>query len=118
MSRRSRDAPPVSGKYRAVWLFALFDLPVTTVAKRRAYARFRKLLLKHGFCKLQFSVYARYHASEEASQTIRSIIKGHLPPEGQVRLLMVTDGQFGKQQVFYGKKKAKTEDAPQQFMLF
>lgn len=113
-----KDAPPVSGKYRAMWLFALFDLPVTTVERRRAYAQFRKLLLRRGFCKLQFSVYARYFASEEASYAVRTVIRDQLPPEGQVRLLAVTDGQFGKQQVFQGKKSADVEESPQQFMLF
>jgi len=113
-----KGSPPVSGKYRSVWLFAMFDLPVTTVEKRRRYARFRKLLLKNGFCKLQFSVYARYYASEESSEPARSIIRAGLPPEGQVRLLMVTDGQFGKQQVFQGAKSANAEKAPKQFMLF
>ena len=96
----------------------MFDLPVTTAEKRRRYAQFRKLLLKSGFCKLQFSVYARYYASEEASEPARSIIRSQLPPEGQVRLLIVTDGQFGKQQVFQGKKTSHAEEAPKQFLLF
>ena len=113
-----KGKPCVSGKYRAVWLFALFDLPVTTAARRRSYAKFRKLLLRQGFCKLQFSVYARYFGSEEASDSIRATIRGQLPAEGQVRLLMVTDGQFGKQQVFQAKKTTRAEDAPKQFMLF
>lgn len=113
-----KHAPPVSGKYRSVWLFAMFDLPVTTAVKRRRYAQFRKLLLKSGFGKLQFSVYARYYATEESSEPARKLIREHLPPEGQVRLLMVTDGQFGKQQVFHGKKSAHAEAAPAQFMLF
>jgi len=113
-----KGSPPISGKYRSVWLFAMFDLPVTTREKRRRYAQFRKLLLKTGFCKLQFSVYARYFASEESSELARSIIRAGLPPDGQVRLLCVTDGQFGKQQVFQGKKGVESERAPEQFMLF
>jgi CRISPR-associated protein Cas2 len=113
-----KGTPCTSGKYRAVWLFALFDLPVTTAARRRAYAKFRKLLLRQGFCKLQFSVYARYFANEEASYPMRAAIRDQLPAEGQVRLLLVTDGQFGKQQVFQGKNSARVEDAPRQYMLF
>lgn len=101
-----------------MWLFALFDLPVKTKANRRAYARFRKLLLTQGFSQLQFSVYARYYRTEEACDPVRSTIRSHLPDDGQVRLLMVTDGQFGKQQVFQGKKSRHAEDAPTQFVLF
>jgi CRISPR-associated protein Cas2 len=113
-----KDWSAVSGKYKAVWLFAMFDLPVTSIEKRRQYTQFRKLLLVNGFCKLQFSVYARYYRSEEACAPVRAMIKDRLPPEGQVRLLTVTDGQFGKQQIFEGKKKRKTEEETEQFLLF
>nr|HPO17419.1 CRISPR-associated endonuclease Cas2 [Candidatus Hydrogenedentota bacterium] len=67
-------------EYKGVWLFALFDLPVTDIEARRKYTQFRNLLLKHGFQMLQFSVYARYYASEESSETHRKNIKKGLPP--------------------------------------
>jgi len=101
-----------------MWLFAMFDLPVDTKAARRQYARFRKALLAEGFMMLQFSVYARYCRSEEAGRAYRTHVRAHLPPEGQVRLLAVTDRQFGKMEVFSGKKRAQVEPAPQQLMLF
>ena len=104
--------------YRNVWLFAMFDLPVTTQAARRRYAQFRKLLLVEGFTMLQFSVYARHCASEESSDIIRDSIRSGLPSDGQVRLLAVTDRQFGKMEVFYGKKRTPVEDPPAQIMLF
>ena len=53
--------------YRAMWLLAMFDLPVETKDNRRDYVRFRRVLLKDGFMMLQFSVYARYIPSEEAA---------------------------------------------------
>lgn len=118
MSRNQIKEPPASGKYRAMWLYAMFDLPVKTQAKRQAYTRFRKLLLTQGFCQLQYSIYARYYANEEASDTARELIRLHLPSEGQVRLLTVTDRQFGKQQVFHGKKRSQPEDEPDQILLF
>jgi CRISPR-associated protein Cas2 len=104
--------------YRNVWLFAMFDLPVTTKAARRRYSQFRTLLLQEGFTMLQFSVYARHCASEESSDIIRQNIRYGLPPDGQVRLLAVTDRQFGKMEVFFGKKRKKVEDPPAQIMLF
>ena len=67
---------------------------------------------------LQFSVYARYCASEEASQVHRKRISGALPPDGEVRLMTLTDRQFGKMQVFHGKKRREPEHAPQQLELF
>ncbi|MGQ9652288.1 MAG: CRISPR-associated endonuclease Cas2 [Phycisphaerae bacterium] len=104
--------------YRPMWLFAMFDLPVTTPTARRQYAQFRNALLKEGFSMLQFSVYARYCPSEEATEVYRRHIRAVLPPEGQVRLLSVTDRQFGKMEVYFGKKRKATEDPPVQLMLF
>ncbi len=104
--------------YRGMWLFAMFDLPVETAENRRDYTRFRKTLLKAGFMKLQYSVYARYIPSEEAAQAHRGAVRRALPPHGQVRVLAITDHQFGKMEVFYGKKPEAVEEPPKQFMLF
>ena len=101
-----------------MWLFAMFDLPVKTPMQRRQYTRFRKFLLREGFSRLQFSVYARYCVSEEASATHSQRIRDCLPPEGQVRLLAVTERQFGKQRIFMGLKQKPTEAAPLQLMMF
>ncbi|MCG3185367.1 MAG: CRISPR-associated endoribonuclease Cas2 [Planctomycetes bacterium] len=104
--------------YKAVWVFALFDLPVMTKKDRRNYTRFRKVLLREGFMMLQFSVYARYCRSEETAAWFRARVQGELPPKGQVRLLSVTDRQFGKMEVFFGKETEPVEEPPHQYELF
>ena len=104
--------------YRALWLIAMFDLPVETPANRRDYTRFRKALLKDGFMMLQFSVYARYLPSEEAAEVHRRTVRSVVPPLGQVRLIAITDHQFGKMEVFYGRKPRQPEEPPPQIMLF
>lgn len=104
--------------YRGMWLFAMFDLPVTTEAARRRYVRFRNDLLKEGFSMMQYSVYARYCGSEELGDALFLRIRAKLPTEGHVRFLMVTDRQFGKMRVFHGKKAARPENAPEQLLLF
>jgi len=96
----------------------MFDLPVKTRKARREYAQFRKLLLRHGFSMLQYSVYARFFAGEDAARPYREQIGGSVPPSGQVRLLMVTDRQFGKMEVYIGRKRRQTEQPPQQLLLF
>lgn len=101
-----------------MWLLAMFDLPVDTPDARRYYAQFRKALLKNGFLMLQYSVYARYFASEEASAAYRQRVRQLLPPEGQVRLLAITDRQFGKMEVFYGKTQQEPEKPLKQMLLF
>lgn len=108
---------PLSG-YSAMWLFAMFDLPVATATDRRNYAQFRKVLLADGFCMLQFSVYARYCPSEESATAHRNSVQRALPPKGQVRLMGVTDRQFEKMEVYYGKNRKPSEDPPAQLMLF
>lgn len=104
--------------YRAMWLMAMFDLPVTDAAARKAYTKFRKELLKDGFLLLQFSVYGRYCASEDAADVHVQRVRRALPGEGQVRLMKITDHQFGKMLVFEGKKPTEPEDGPQQLELF
>jgi len=101
-----------------MWLVAMFDLPVDSAEARREYTRFRKKLLAQGFTMLQFSVYARYCPSEEASAVYRSRVRDVLPPKGEVRLIAVTDRQFGKMEVFLGKTRRRAEKPPEQLLLF
>jgi len=101
-----------------MWLFAMFDLPVNTKKARKRYARFRKLLLENGFSMLQYSVYARYCAGEEIAAAHRRRIRAAIPPEGYVRLLSVTDRQFGKMESYIGKSSKPTEESPAQLTLF
>lgn len=101
-----------------MWLVAMFDLPVDTKEARREYTRFRKTLLREGFMMLQYSVYARYFESQENSDVHRARVRGALPPDGQVRLIAITDHQFGKMEVFFGKTRQKTEEPPAQLLLF
>ena len=110
-------ARPLSA-YRSLWLIAMFDLPVETPVNRRDYTRFRKALIKDGFMMLQFSIYARFLPSEEAAATHRSTIRAVIPPLGQVRLITVTDLQFGKMEVFYGRKPKPPKEIPEQILLF
>lgn len=104
-------------EYKGVWLFVLFDLPVVETEEKRRYVRFRNHLLRDGFTMLQFSVYARYCASEEASEVHRKRARTAIPPEGSVRLLAVTDKQFAKMENFLGKKHRPPEEPPDQLML-
>ncbi len=96
----------------------MFDLPVDTKESRRDYTRFRRALLDEGFMMLQFSVYARFCEDEESSKKFRRRIKNELPPDGQVRVISITDKQFAKMDVYYGKNTDSVEQPPSQLMLF
>lgn len=104
--------------YKAMWLFAMFDLPTDTKRARRDYTRFRKKLLNEGFIMMQFSVYARYCAGEEIAAAHRRRVRGELPADGEVRLVTITDKQFGKMEVYWGKKREPTEKPTEQLLLF
>lgn len=118
MFGRMSASDPEPSEFRSMWLLAMFDLPMETKDQRREYAQFRKLLLRCGFVQLQYSVYARHAASEESIEPVRTKLRTGLPPHGEVRLMAVTDHQFGKMEVYYGKKRQKTEVAPAQYALF
>jgi CRISPR-associated protein Cas2 len=104
-------------EYRGVWLFAMFDLPVDDKEARKRYTQFRRALIQDGFLMMQYSVYARYCPSEEASDVHRKRIKQALPPAGNVRVLGVTDRQYGKMEVFFGRKQKSAEEPPEQILL-
>lgn len=101
-----------------MWLIALFDLPTDTPEARKAYTVFRKKLLGCGFDMLQYSVYGRYCGNEEKAKVQRKKIKSFLPPDGEVRVISITDVQFGKMQIFHGKMRHAPEKAPGQIEMF
>lgn len=107
----------ISG-YRCMWVVAMFDLPVDTKAARRQYALFRKALLKDGFARMQYSVYIRHCASEENADVHVQRVQLNLPPDGEVRLLCITDKQFERMRVFWGKRRTRTEQPPAQLEFF
>lgn len=101
-----------------MWVLAMFDLPVDTKESRRAYTDFRKALMKDGFTMMQFSVYVRHCASEENADVHEKRVSGTLPPDGEVRVLRITDKQYERMRVFLGKMRKPAEQPPRQLELF
>jgi CRISPR-associated protein Cas2 len=113
----AKDSEPFSS-FGALWLMAMFDLPVKTKVDRRNYTRFRKQLLKLGFLQMQYSVYARYFSQERETRPVKRAIRVALPPKGELRLITVTNRQFEKMEVYTQKKLRPPEQEPEQFVLF
>ena len=78
-----------------MWIIALFDLPVMTKAERQKASKFRNYLLDLGFEMVQFSVYMKHCAGKEQAEVIQNRIKVEVPNYGNVKLLQITDKQFG-----------------------
>ena len=78
-----------------MWILVLFDLPVTTKTERGKAIRFRNALLDFGFEMVQFSVYMKHCAGKEQAATIQNKITAVVPEHGNIKLLFITDKQFG-----------------------
>ena len=105
-------------QYRSMWVFVFFDLPTETKKERRAASNFRKELIKDGFTMFQFSIYMRFCPSRENAEVHVKRTKIRLPKQGKVGILEITDKQFGRMELFYGKKPVETEKPTQQLELF
>ncbi len=106
------------GGLYTMWIIVMFDLPTEDERAKRDYRFFRKMLLEDGFTMMQYSVYMRHSSSEENAQVHANRVKMHLPADGEVRIIKITDKQFGRIEVFYGKKRRPVEKAPDQLSFF
>lgn len=100
-----------------MWLFVFFDLPVGTKDERRVATRFRNFLKDDGYMMLQFSVYARIMRGEEAVDKHVLRVTKNLPTKGSVRVLQVTDKQYGRMKLLLGEAKKSERVAPMQMVL-
>lgn len=104
--------------YRWMWVIVMFDLPVDSKKARKAYAVFRKGLIRDGFMQMQYSVYLRHASSRENAEVHMRRVSEIVPADGEVRILTVTDKQFERMRVFWGKTRGIPEAAPPQLELF
>ncbi len=101
-----------------MWIVVMFDLPTDTKKARRNYTLFRKMLLEDGFDMMQYSIYSRHCTSEEKANVHIKRIEHSIPPDGEVRILSVTDKQFEKMRIFWGKMRKPTTKPPRQLEFF
>lgn len=101
-----------------MWCLVMFDLPVKTKKQQRAANQFRKLLLDHGYWRVQYSVYVRYAPLAGASAQALLAMKNHLPAGGEVRVLHVTDQQWATAHRFLNAEAVEPDAAPLQLTIF
>jgi len=106
------------GGLQTMWIIVMFDLPTDTKAARKEYTRFRKALLDDGFTMMQYSIYIRHSSSDENANVHALRVKSTLPDDGEVRIIKITDKQFGRIEVFFGNKRKSIEQAPLQLQFF
>lgn len=98
---------------RLMRILVMFDLPVKTKAQRRSAAQFRNFLVGDGYHMVQFSVYARICNGRDSVEAHRRCIMLALPLQGSVRMLVITEKQYGAIELLVGKQTVY--DKPQQF---
>jgi len=104
--------------YRIMWLFVLFDLPVTTKAERKAATAFRHGLLDLGFEMSQYSVYLRFAAGKEQADALCRQIEVAMPRSGKVHVIQITDKQYEMIRTYRGRKREPGPKNPDQLALF
>ena len=87
-------------------MIVFFDLPVAEKEERRAATKFRNFLIKDGFQMVQFSVY-------DSVATHEKRIESNLPPNGSIRLLIITEKQYESMRILLGD--FKQSDVPVAF---
>lgn len=85
-------------------ILVFFDLPVTSAEHRKSYTEFRRFLIKDGFDMLQYSVYARITRNYDDANKHIMRIQAHLPKEGSVRALSVTEKQYASMKIMLGEQ--------------
>ena len=94
---------------RFMRMIVFFDLPTNTKTERRAATRFRNFLLKDGYFMMQYSVYARICNGHDAVKTHKKRLEAHLPDNGAIRLLVITEKQYESIDVLLGNLKHEDE---------
>ena len=96
-----------------------FDLPVKTPQQRHDATAFRNFLLKDGYSMMQWSVYSRICNGMDTVETHKRRVKSNLPPNGSIRLLVLTEKQYESIDVLLGEhKKCDSEEQTSIFLEF
>lgn len=100
-------------------MLVFFDLPVKTKEERQIATAFRKFLIQDGYYMIQLSVYTRVCNTIENAFAHENRLIEHLPPNGHVRDLIITERQYASMNILRGKGKKKDKKViPNQISLF
>jgi len=101
-----------------MWVLLMFDLPVVTKRQRTHASRFRNDLIKAGYERVQWSIYARFCPTVQKAKRDGKAALEKLPPKGECRILYLTDHQWHRMVVIRHKNEAEPEPEPEQLAIF
>ena len=104
--------------YRLMWIFVMFDRPVSTKQQSREATQFREFLLDQGFEMSQFSVYARFCNGQNSYDSHLKRIERNLPEKGDIHVLTFTDRQYENIVRFSSQRRQRQRKNPDQLAMF
>lgn len=104
---------------RFMRVIVLFDLPTSSKKYRREATKFRNFILSQGFMMLQYSIYVRVCKGQDIVDKYTNKIIQNLPSSGNVRILQITEKQYGRMQILVGKEsETEKKITNNQLLLF
>lgn len=97
-------------------LLVFFDLPMESGQERRAYAQFRKLLIKSGFIMMQKSVYSKLAVNQAAAEAALDLIRKHKPARGTIHAMIITEKQYARMEYILGSHSGDILDSDERFV--
>lgn len=88
-------------------ILVLFDLPSCSKREKKAYCKFRAYLLDSGYNMFQFSTYTKVVRGLDSAHKHIAKIEAHVPADGQVVALIITEKQFIGHKILLGCKKTQ-----------
>lgn len=107
----------IEDKFMRVLL--MFDMPTKTKKEQKHATKFRNNLIKLGYFMMQFSVYMRICKGLSSAKASINAVKMILPPQGNVRVLIITEKQFDAMEILLGNASFNERiNAEQNLVLF
>ena len=98
-------------------MILMFDMPVDTIADRRAYRQFRQFLLSEGFIMHQYSVYSKLLLNGTANTAMIGRLEEHNPVKGKISVLTVTEKQFSRMLYLSGSQNTSVANSDQRLVF-
>lgn len=98
-------------------IIVFFDLPVETAAERRAYRKFRKGLIRHGFMMFQKSVYVKLALNSTTQNSIMESVRRMKPEYGTINMLCLTEKQFERIECILGDNSSNLIDSTDRLVI-
>jgi len=90
--------------FKCGWAWIISSMPSLTPSEKSAAARFRRYLRETGWFKLAAQVWARPCPRSSFGALVKEVAP-YVPPAANVRLIWITDYQWGESQVIVGMRR-------------